>query len=363
MQKQKHTYYKAIRYLINHFQRNEYKPSQQEMEMLWQKICMNVDQQESVRKKRIRFRILSASIAASLIIAILFEPWTTFWQTTDIEEVASRLLATTNSTPTPEQPLLVIDPNHVIPLQNHTKVEYTASGQVSLKSANEVKEIEKKKDETLSYNQIIVPKGQHTSLQLADGSELHINSGSKVIYPSTFNGNRREIFVDGEIYIDVKRNEKQPFYVKTENFEIRVLGTAFNVYAYSQNSLAEVTLLKGQVQIKDKKGGNLKLDPDQQAQIKDQRLSGKRTVDASSYISWTQGLLQLKGEPLGNLMQKLEHYYGATIICDNDVKELDIHGCLDINCSLSEVLERIAITASIQIEMKDGNYYIHKENS
>lgn len=363
MQKQRHTYYKAIRYLISHFQRNEYKPSQQEMEMLWQKICMKADLQEAARRKRIRFRILSASIAASLIIAILLGPWAPYRQTIDIEEAASRLLATTDSTPTSEQPLLVIASDRVIPLQNHTKVEYTANGQVSLKSANEVKQVEKEKDEPLAYNQIIVPKGQYTRLQLADGSELHINSGSKVIYPSTFNGNRREIFVDGEIYIDVKRNEKQPFYVKTEDFEIRVLGTAFNVYAYSQNSLAEVTLLKGRVQIKDKKGGNLELDPDQQAQIKDQRLSGKRTVDASSYISWTQGLLQLKGEPLGNLMQKLEHYYGVTIICDNDVKDLDIHGCLDINCPLSEVLERIAITASIQIEMKNGNYYIHNENS
>lgn len=362
MQKQKHTYYKAIRYLINRFQRNEYKPSQQEMEMLWQKICTEADLQESVRRKRIRFRILSAGIAASLIVAVLSGPWSPFRQTTDIEEAASRLLATAGSAPTSEQPLLVIAPDRIIPLQNHTKVEYAANGQVSLKSANEVKQVEKEKDEPQAYNQIIVPKGQHTRLQLADGSELHINSGSKVVYPSAFTGNRREIFVDGEIYIDVKQNEKQPFYVKTANFEVRVLGTAFNVCAYSQDPLAEVALLRGRVQIEDKKGGSLELVPDQLAQIKDQRLNGKRTVDASSYISWTQGLLQLKGEPLGNLLSKLEHYYGATIICDNDVKDLDIHGCLDVNCTLPEVLERIAITASIRIEVKDGNYYIHNGN-
>lgn len=359
MQDKKQTYYKVVRYLISRFQYNEHKASQEEKDLLWQEICKRADRQQYLRRKRIR--TISIGVAASLIIAFISSPWTIFFgeKNGDIEDIASRMLALSDSSLTAKQPLLVIAPDRIIPLQNHTKVEYTTNGQVSLRTTDEVKQIEKKKEETQAYNQIIVPKGQHTRLQLADGSELHINSGSKVIYPSEFSGNRREIFVDGEIFIDVKRNEKQPFYVKTSDFEVRVLGTAFNVCAYSQSASAEVVLLRGRVQIEDKQGERMELQPDQLAQIEHKQLTGKRTVDAGSYISWTRGLMELKGESLGQLLSKLKHYYGATIICDDEVKDRDIHGCLDINYTLREVLDRIAITASIRIEEKDGIYYIH----
>lgn len=359
MQDKKQKYYKIARYLISRFQYNEHRASQEEKDFLWQEICKEANRQQDLRRKRIW--TISIGVAASIFIAFISTPSIISFleKNGGIEDIASQMLALSDSCMTAKQPLLVISPDQIIPLQNHTKVEYTTNNQVSLRTTNEVKKIEKEKDETKSYNQIIVPKGQHTRLQLADGSELYINSGSKVIYPSEFSGNRREIFVDGEIFIDVKRNESQPFYVKTSDFEVKVLGTAFNVCAYSQFSSAEVVLLRGRVQIEDKQGECLELQPDQLAEIKHKQLTGKRTVDAKSYIGWTKGLMELKGEPLGHLLSKLKHYYGVTIICDDEVKDRDIHGCLDINYTLREVLDRIAITASIRVEEKDGIYYIH----
>lgn len=363
MLEKKRTYYKIVNYLIRRFQERELIPSIEERNALWQEICREADKAESFRRKRLHARIFSIGTAASFIAVILSASWILFSKdrSANIEDIAVKLLSETHIRETSNHSLLVISPDEIIPLQNHTKVEYSADGEVSLNSQNKKNQVTKNKATQSQYNQIIVPKGQHTCLRLADGSELHINSGSKVVYPSEFNGKQREIFIDGEIFIDVKQDEKQPFYVKTSSFEVKVLGTAFNVCAYSQTSSAEVVLLRGCVQIKDKEGNNMKLQPNQLAQIENKRLSDKREVDANAYVSWTRGLLFLKNETLENLLPKLEQYYGISITCDESAKGLDIHGCLDINCPLSEVLNRISISAPIRIEEENGNYHIHTE--
>ncbi len=359
---------KVVRYLIRRFQRAEATPSVEDRDALWLKICQEADRNAELRNRRIRLRRMAWGVAASVLVVLSVGFFTRYLQdeTPDIEEVAVNLLSESRSEEEPEQPLLVMAPDRIIPLQNHTKVEYSVDGQVSLKSKDEVshlEKVEKKKDEPqVVYNTLIVPKGKHTRLQLADGSELHINSGSRVVYPSEFTGDTREIFVDGEIYIDVKPDKARPFYVKTSAFEVSVLGTAFDVCAYSQDSKAEVVLVRGRVRIGDKSGGTVELKPDQLARIENKQIVAKETVDAESYVSWTQGLLQLDGEPLGRLLFKLEQYYGTVVTCDDDVKDLDIHGSLDINCTLAEVLERIAITAALRIEAVGEGYHIHAAN-
>lgn len=358
---------KVVRYLIRSFQRAEATPSVEDKDALWLKICQEADRNAELRNRRIRLRRLVWGVAASVLVVLSVGFFAKYMldETPDIEEVAVNLLSESRSEES-EQPLLVMSPDRVIPLQNHTKVEYSADGQVSLKSKNEIsrlEKVEKKKDEPqVVYNTIIVPKGKHTRLQLADGSELHINSGSRVVYPSEFTGDKREIFVEGEIYIDVKPDKAHPFYVKTSAFEVSVLGTAFDVCAYGQDSKAEVVLVRGRVRINDKSGGTMELLPDQLARIENKQIVTKETVDAESYVSWTRGLLQLDGEPLVRLLSKLEQYYGVAVTCDDAVKDLDIHGCLDINCTLAEVLERIAITTQVRIEAVGKGYHIHAAN-
>lgn len=72
------------------------------------------------------------------------------------------------------------------------------------------------------YNQIVVPKGKYTHLTLSDGSTVHINSGTRVVYPRAFSGNHREIYVEGEVCLNVTKNEKLPFVVKTTSFDVGI---------------------------------------------------------------------------------------------------------------------------------------------
>ena len=135
---------RVVRYLIHRFRREEATPSVEDRDALWQKICREVDRQTELRKRRLRLRIVSLGVAASLLIAVSVGFFTRYMadEVPDIEEVAVGLLSATQSEE-PEQPLLVMSPERIIPLQNHTKVEYSADGQVSLKSKNEVSHLEK----------------------------------------------------------------------------------------------------------------------------------------------------------------------------------------------------------------------------
>ncbi len=117
---------------------------------------------------------------------------------------------------------LIVSEKEVHHVKKGATVAYSQEGIVSV----DEEKVSKNTTKDL-YDQIIVPKGKYTRLILADGSSLHINAGTKVIYPKRFEKNRREIFVDGEIFIDVKRDESAPFIVKTAQFDVQVLGTAF----------------------------------------------------------------------------------------------------------------------------------------
>lgn len=102
-------------------------------------------------------------------------------------------------------------------MDNNAQVVYSATGQVQVNS-NKLAEDDSKEE----YNQIIVPKGKRSQIVLADNSKIWINSGSKVIYPRTFEGKYREIYVEGEVYLNVTHDTSKPFIVNTSGFEVRV---------------------------------------------------------------------------------------------------------------------------------------------
>ena len=139
-----------------------------------------------------------------------------------------------------------------------------------------------------SYNQLHVPYGKRASLTLADGTSLWVNAGTTVIYPTVFPDHKREIYVDGEVYAEVKRDEGRPFLVKTDKLEVYVLGTSFNVSAYKEDSQRRVVLVKGSVDVR-LNGENTCLSPNQMYTYSGQE-SNVETVDAEMYTSWRDGI-------------------------------------------------------------------------
>lgn len=342
----------TIRRLIEYFKMQEEVSSQEEMADLWSRIETGIKKKKQKRQRRY-FIITTASAAALIGLMWLGAEQFLINNDSDISVVASKM---TNESAVGEDIQLIVSQKEVIPVKKGSTVTYSQSGTVSVGE----EEISHTATEDL-YDQIVVPKGKFTRLVLADGSSLHINAGTKVVYPKRFEKNRREIFVDGEIFIDVKRDESAPFFVKTARFEVEVLGTAFNVSAYKEDDYGEVVLLRGAVNLKDSKKNTLKLSPNQLASVGEGTIQGKKDVNAVDYIAWTKGLFVLNTEPLERVFLKLERYYGISINYDTEVKEMMVCGILDLNYSLEEVLSRIAITAPIKYENTANGFVITKK--
>ena len=110
------------------------------------------------------------------------------------------------------------------------------------------------------YNMIRTPLGGEYSLTLADGTKVWLNAMSELRYPVAFGEGVREVELKGEAYFEVEKNEGKPFIVKTDEFNVRVLGTSFNISAYLDSPLAHTTLCSGHVRINDRTNPGKEVD-------------------------------------------------------------------------------------------------------
>lgn len=175
-------------------------------------------------------------------------------------------------------------------------------------------------------NTISVPAGQRVNILLSDGTNVWLNSGSKMKYPVSFSRGKREISLDGEGYFEVAKNAERPFVVQTDRYDIEVLGTKFNVNAYNKSSSFSAALLEGSIQISEKNGaGNsIVLHPQQKADYIDNQLVVEKIHDYDIY-RWKEGLLCFEHISFNNLMKEFEKTYDIQIINEN--KNLDKYIC------------------------------------
>lgn len=174
------------------------------------------------------------------------------------------------------------------------------------------------KEEPQSLQAVMVPAGQRVQLVLGDGTKVWLNSKSTFTYPTSFGKNIREVELDGEGYFEVTKNEKAPFIVKTRKYDIKVLGTTFNVSAY-QNKLSafETSLLEGAIDVSTGDQTEwISLTPNEKVTEIDGILQ-KDTINNPEHLRWREGLICLDDEPFENLMRKFAVYYGIDIVINN----------------------------------------------
>lgn len=167
--------------------------------------------------------------------------------------------------------------------------------------------------ETPLMQTVHVPSGQRAELTLSDGTRVWLNARSTLRFPSHFTSHTRQVELDGEGYFTVTRNEATPFTVQTEQYDIRVLGTEFNVKAYPESRLFETALLKGSVEVTPKDTGRtLRLKPNEVARSYDGLLQVTPIQDFN-YFKWKEGLFCFENETIENLMEKIQLYYDVKI--------------------------------------------------
>lgn len=248
---------------------------------------------------------------------------------------------------------LVLSDNRRIDVDGKdSQINYSDSGYVDVNSA-QILSVAPASSETI-YNQLIVPQGKRSAITFGDGTRVWINSGSRIIYPVGFEKDRRELFVEGEIFLDVAKDEKRPFVVKTGGMDIKVLGTTFNVKACGGDSDCQVVLVCGKVEV-ELNGNRSVLSPNQMFSY-DARTSrtSVSSVDAADYIAWKDGYYLFRQQPLSAILNKLAEYYGTAFKWDERVCPLTCSGKLDLKEDLDEVLHALEKTAPIRIRRSDG---------
>jgi ferric-dicitrate binding protein FerR (iron transport regulator) len=175
-------------------------------------------------------------------------------------------------------------------------------------------------NEVQIWNTIEIPIGQRACITLTDGTKVWLNAKSKFSFPDKFLKNKREVKLDGEAVFDVAHKEVANFVVKTKRFNVRVLGTKFNVYAYDNSQIFETTLVRGKISLENTSSGDkpLILSPNEMAVYNDN--IGKvqvKTVDTKESLYWTEGVYSFDNQPLSAIIQRLERYYEVSITVKN----------------------------------------------
>lgn len=181
-----------------------------------------------------------------------------------------------------------------------------------------------------SFTEITVPPGQMTHIKLPDGSKVWLNSGSVFKYSGEFDNSSREVYIDGEAFLEVAKDTQKPFRVNTNKFSVQVLGTTFNITAYSNENKADVTLVEGLVQISSRSNHKLnRIVPGQCASIVDGNLKVITEVNTEFFTSWKEGKIVFRKETLEEIAKKLERWYNVEIrFADEDLKKLVYSGTL-----------------------------------
>lgn len=170
----------------------------------------------------------------------------------------------------------------------------------------------------LAIQTITVPAGQRVNLDLPDGSNVWLNAGTRMQYPTAFMKGKREVALDGEAYFEVKHYEKSPFVVHTPVMDVEVLGTKFNVEAYSKRKVFETSLMEGKVRVKSplNEKVSMVLSPHYKTTLKDGKLVVSQIDDYNVY-RWKEGLYCFKNKAFAEIMRDLERYYDLRIQLDN----------------------------------------------
>ncbi|MFD0761318.1 FecR family protein [Lutibacter aestuarii] len=174
-----------------------------------------------------------------------------------------------------------------------------------------------KVDSLIEYNTINVPYGKKFELSLADGTRVKMNAGTSLKFPTNFsNGKSRVVYLQGEAFFNVSKDKDHPFIVKTENMDVEVLGTEFNVSAYDNDLQTAVFLVEGSVELtkEDKAVAPVLLVPGQLGSIyHDRKVISVEKGISNIYTSWMDGKLILRNVKFNELLKKLERRFNVSI--------------------------------------------------
>jgi transmembrane sensor len=202
-------------------------------------------------------------------------------------------------------------------------------------------------------------QGMVTKFSLVDGTKVWLNSGSELQFPVRFTGDMREVKLRGEAFFEVAKNEKQPFRVTAKELDIDVTGTSFNVVSYDDDIQSEVTLIEGKISLSAEKGQVKKelcaMHPGQRAVFKKETQEVyTKEVEVDKYISWRNGSLIFRDDPMEDVIRRLSRWFNVEIVVNDPKIKTYIYTATFRNENLEQVLKLLKMSAPIDYRIVES---------
>lgn len=254
---------------------------------------------------------------------------------------------------------LILDNDSMIALSGEAEAKKLDTLGVSFVTGIQTLDYTRVKRDTLvdsmTYHTLIVPKGCVFNIVLEDSTKVYLNAETVIKYPRYFTSNRREVYVEGEAYFEVNKDEEKPFIVKGNNFFVEVLGTSFDVMNYENEHESRITLLSGKVKmcIGDTA---LQLTPGEQLSLSVANEISIQRVNAKNVISWMERKFNFEGETLEMIMKKICRWYDVEVLFEKpSLRESRFTGTPPNSISLQELLDEfLNHTTDIEFTLHNG---------
>lgn len=232
----------------------------------------------------------------------------------------------------------------VLATQGGTAVIKSQQGQLEYKE-----EGTEEANAAMVYNTLRTPRGGQYMIVLPDGTKVWLNSQSSLQFPAVFNGSERRVELTGEAYFEVARNKQKPFHVISGGADITVLGTHFNVMAYTNEPQMATTLLEGSVKVS--RGGRSEvIKPGGQVLLSENGMA-VRTVDTDDAVAWKTGIFRFNNDSLKSIMRQIERWYDVQIDYAS-MPDKEYSGMVRRSSHLSEVLKMLEVAGQVRFTIE-----------
>lgn len=211
------------------------------------------------------------------------------------------------------------------------------------------------------FNTLQTARGEQYQVVLPDGTHIWLNAASSLKYPVAFADKERLVELTGEAYFEVAHNKTVPFRVKTQQQQVEVLGTHFNINAYDDEGATATTLIEGSVKVTlAANQKNIIIKPGQQSRVSNTDLSLQQ-VDTDDAIAWKNGYFQFNNESLESIMRKISRWYDVNVqYQDNALKDQIFGGTVSRYKKVSEVIKALEITNLVHFKIEGKKIIVLK---
>lgn len=211
---------------------------------------------------------------------------------------------------------------------------------------------------------VCVPNSKHSLFYLSDSTEVWLNSGSEFKYTSDYGTKNREVYLKGEAYFSVRKNQQLPFVVKTDSVSVRVYGTKFSIRNYSDMETVKVALQEGKIALNlESEKNQLFVKPEEEIIYKKgQSGYNKKHIDIHNVADWRNGVLRFDMESLSDIIQILKRQYNVDIQMENTAYNQKVfYGSFSINQSITEILDIVSGSLDLQYVYRDNVYCVYSK--